>query len=275
MRSRTFSDEGWVGDAGATRGAMHHMRQFAMEEPPAGVVRPTLRLRVAVLRCPRPIGRRPVRMQQLRCSSWLGLLHQLASEHAPPLLLGVVLCRPPATAPDGALVLIGARGGGTWHHHPPRHPRRKSLFWQTAACMIRYGRWPGPSVPPPGCPVCPGPLMDKYQRFFFCPTSRAPPTCACMPWEQFHSSIGHPRLSDASTCIVVLSTTTTGLLKRNFLSVSAPSHCTRLFFFIESQDTLQPNLDTKVFLRDWRGRKSPVNQILSQYILIHFNFTHY
>lgn len=106
-------------------------------------------------------------------------------------------------------------GGGTWHH-PPRHPRRrKSLFWQTAACMIRYGRWPGPSVPPPGCPVCPGPLMDKYQRFFFCPTSRAPPSCACMPWEQFHSSIGHPRLSDASTCIV-LSTTTTGLLKRKF-----------------------------------------------------------
>lgn len=109
----------------------------------------SVRLRVAVLRCPRLIGRRPVRMQQLRCSSWLGLLHQLASEHAPPLLLGVVLCRPPATAPDGALVLIGARGGGTWHHHPPRHPRRKSLFWQTAACMIRYGRWPGPS-PRPG-----------------------------------------------------------------------------------------------------------------------------
>lgn len=141
----------------------------------------SVRLRVAVLRCPRPIGRRPVRMQQLRCSSWLGFLHQLASEHAPPLLLGVVLCRPPATATRWRpRADRRARwGGGTWHH-PPRHPRRrKSLFWQTAACMIRYGRWPGPSVPPPGCPVCPGPLMDKYQRFFFCPTSRAPPSCAC------------------------------------------------------------------------------------------------
>lgn len=70
------------------------------------------RIRVAVLRCPRPIGRRPVRMQhlRLRCSS--------------PLLLGVVLCRPPATAPpDGALVLIGARGGvgapGTTHQGTP------------------------------------------------------------------------------------------------------------------------------------------------------------
>lgn len=158
MRSRTFSDEGWVGDAGATRCNAPHAAIRDGGAAGRGGPSDADRIRVAVLRCPRPIGRRPVRMQQLRCSSWLGLLHQLASEHAPPLLLGVVLCRPPATAPDGALVLIGARGGvgapGTTHQASPP-PQKPFLANRRMHDQIRPVAG---AVPPPGCPVlCPGP----------------------------------------------------------------------------------------------------------------------
>lgn len=118
--------------------------------------------------------------------------------------------------PDGALVLIGARGGvgapGTTHQASPP-PQKPFLANRRMHDQIRPVAG---AVRPPARVSCLSWSLDgQVPAFLFLPYEQSTAELR-VPWEQFHSSIGHPRLSDASTCIVVLSTTTTGLLKRNF-----------------------------------------------------------